>query len=253
MAGYEGFQIVHAAIGGEPVPAKKAWADFRRLWEENKKGTGTCCFCLRAAEVCDVAPLLEKAGLQNFTDFPKRLHKGLDLCLGCFAVLKEYALVNPACLFILTPSSRLKRSAEGNRFELDNTSIFEMDKEAGRRAFLARLLDPPDEPFVCGRKPKSSHTVPFSPVNPPRAEVVRVVYPVGGTTVVVYFDRERHRALVDDASEYWRGGGECDRLRAYRGTPLLDMVMWLTKPGDAEDNGGEEKKKRRKPKKSRRD
>jgi hypothetical protein len=173
---------------------------------------------------------LDKLEFRNFTDFPRRLASGTAMCFRCFSVLKEYAFLNPALVYFLTPSSVLRKQAPA-RFAADNVSVFDIRNAAGREAFLMRLLDPPDEPFVCGRKPAKTHAVPFSPVNAPRARIVQVLWGVDKTMPVVFFDRERHGPLADEARAYWATGRMPERLGSYRGLPLYDMLVALTKPG----------------------
>lgn len=247
------FEIVYQALNGEPKPGKKAWTEFRKEWEARKNpGLGTCCFCGKQKEVCNVTESsnsITTFGLGNFTDFPRRLHKGTEVCIECLAVLKEYNLSNLSLLYFIALGEKFTRNGK-NEPVIDGRLLFKPQDDKkhgasdGRKGFLNRLLNPPDSPFICGRKEKSYHRIPFSPVNAPGAKVIQVYY----MSSIAYFDLERHRQIVEDARAYWQRGEMSEALKAHKDTPVGAMILELTEP--AENPKSKSKSKNKKAKRS---
>lgn len=224
--------ILKDFVGAVPKKRGGDWCGAVAKWRKYETA-GRCCFCRADGKVYDVAADPREFGLENFTSYHFRAAPGVGVCLDCLRVLKEAGLQNSGALYMIEAGSRARRDGKG-KIASDNVRIFEIAGTAGKKAFLARLLDRlPDLPFICGWKQPKSHVVPFSPVNMPGCRVVQVFYQPAASAApaVIFFDRERHRQLVAEAERWWSDGHTGDLMEAYRGTLLLKFVLRLTNPG----------------------
>jgi hypothetical protein len=251
-------EIIGAYVGKPADRTKERnWDDRIAKWNEHLR-QGKCCFCGRKGWVYPAGEcrFRDSFGFDNFLDWDRRAFPTGEMCETCIKAFKEDRLRTAAVLYMIAYGDRGSRGVDG-RLVLDNRTLFDGASAAGREAFLRRLLDDvPERPFVCGWKRSHHHVLPFSPVNPPGAAVVAVVYqptvvymPAGGgkpkpnhlTPVTVYFDRFRHRALVEEAYGFWARAEAARRDKAplpkfdglladYQGALLLDMILQLTRP-----------------------
>lgn len=224
--------ILKGFVGAAPKKRGGDWHEAVANWKKYET-SGKCCFCRADGTVYDVAAAPREFGLENFTSYHFRTVPGVGVCLDCLRVLKEAGLQNSGALYMIEAGSQARRDRKG-KIVRDNMRIFEIAGTEGKKAFLARLLDDlPGAPFICGWKQPKSHVVPFSPVNLPGCRVVQVFYQPAASAApaVVFFDRERHRRLVEEAKRWWSEGRTGESMEVYRGTLLLKFVLRLTNPG----------------------